>query len=186
MKLRGIFVVCTALLVEGCGSYVNLQKSTPPPTATEAAIVVIGAGTASTLYFGMGNLVSADDWNPDTFGADRISGAPQGGYIVRQVADGNPDQRYGLTVLVSGGRRFQIRCGNLTPTLQISRGKVLYIADFDLGSPMAASSGLSVKRSFEAAQEFMRLNYPLLADKLEQGEFEWRRVSSSIPGNCSK
>jgi hypothetical protein len=81
---------------------------------------------------------------------------------------------------------FQIRCGNLTPTLKLPKGKVLYIADFELEFPVAASSRLSAKQNIEAAREFMRFNYPLLVDKLEQGEFEWRRVSSSIPGNCSK
>lgn len=186
MKIRTTPIALLVSILTGCGTYVNLPKSTQAPAASDPTIIVIGAGTASNLFFGQGILVGEDGWSPDTFGADRISGRPEGGYIVRQVAEGKADWRFGLGVLTTGGRTFYIRCGNRTPILHLPRGKVVYIADFELQSPMAATSGLSATRRFEEAREFMRINYPSLVDRLEQGEFEWRVVSSSIPGNCSK
>lgn len=177
-RIRDIRFLCVALIAlacAGCTSVGRIDATAAAPSGNQTYFVfgVTPDNVRISIYPGdiENNRFAMNNWLPAAF-----YGAAEHGYIVGGAHEGETLAITVLQVVASqtsiGGSPYAPCGDSRTIVFKVPAGKVVYITDVNyrwMGDGLVPSFGTNL----EAARTFLKEHYPLLADRLEQGTFEF-------------
>lgn len=183
--LKQLVTLLATALLSGCISYSGLDsRSNYQPTEEETVIVLRVEPRYRIHVFKGKNEDSRWIQNPI---AVTLNTFPTDGYIVAKLNSREGALNYGISGFLPEGIGFgtaYFPCkGDQVITFSAPRGQVVYVGDLVMGSAGRLVPFHMSAKNIEAARVHLSGRFPLIADKLVPGGFEFRKLDYAMKEN---